>query len=170
MHSNKKEIVDVLHEEIKKRNWNMRQAGVFFDVNNTNLYTLMKEYKGVSFDRFIDILDKLDLKLVVEDKDAKWGEDMARLRMMPKKLFTTERVENRELVKKHGFHPRVDLFASPEIALKFIGVDCDVYEISLGLLMRRKFDVVEHPFGTIYSYTEHIPAESIRNWTTHRQV
>lgn len=113
-------------------------------------------------------LDALDLKIVIEDKDANWGEDMARLRMMPKKLYVGERIEAREIIKKEGFYPRVDLFSTPEEVMKFLPGNCDIYEIRLGRLIRKKFDVIAHPFGTMYSYNEWIPPEAIVNWTTHR--
>jgi hypothetical protein len=121
---------------------------------------------GISY--VMKLLDALDLQLVVEDKDANWGSDMERLRIMPKQLFLAERLEARELVKYGGFYPRVDLFDNVETCLKFMPKPCEVYSIKTGKLIRKQFEVIHHPFGTMYSYHEHIPADAIIDRVTYR--
>lgn len=135
--------------------------GGLHDTLNGRNYTV-----GIMY--IIRMLDALGLQLTVEDKDINWGPDMDRLRMMPKRLYVGERIESRELVREEGLHSRVDLFDNPESVLKFIPAPCDIYEISAGSLIRKKFDVIEHPFGTMYSYNAYIKPELISYRVTHR--
>lgn len=177
---NQEEMLQLALNERKKTGLTIEQfekkAGVrlthYRDVLNTlrgkPTRSQDKNRLSVSLLHFTKVLDALDLQLVIEDKDAEWGEDMARLRMMPKKLYVGERIEAREVVQTEGFYPRVDLFEHPEQVLKFLPGNCDIYEIRLGKLNRKKFDVIEHPFGAMYSYNDWISPEAIVNRVTHR--
>jgi hypothetical protein len=115
----------------------------------------------------IEMLDVLDMQIVIEDKKANWGLDM-RLRRMPKKLYLAERIESRERVISDGLYARVDMFETPEAVLQFYPKPCDVYEIHPQRLIRKHFDVTEHPFGTMYSYNDWVAPEYIKNRATHR--
>lgn len=121
----------------------------------------------IGFIYVLRMLDALGYTLVIEDKEANWGLDM-RLRRMPKKLFVAERIESREHIRDDGFHARVDMFESPEAALKHYPKPRDIYEIYPHRLIRKHFDVNEHPFGTMYSYNNWVSPEYIQNRVTHR--
>jgi hypothetical protein len=162
------ELLDELKEYAIREYGSIREISRVTEIHNGNLSRLFKHYHGMGIDELFSTLEKLNLKLVIEDQDAEWGENMARLRMMPKKLYTAERIEAREIIQKQGFYPRVDLFDNVETALKFAVKPCDLYEIRLGRLIRKKFDVQDHPFGTMYSYHDIIPVEAIVNKATHR--
>jgi hypothetical protein len=166
---NQEEILRVMLDEKKKQKLKTEVWEEKAGVRSGNIREVLNGNVGqMGLLNVIKLLNVLDLQLVVEDKDAEWGENMERLRMMPKKLFLGERIESRELVRSAGFYPRVDLFDSLESVLKFMPKPLDVYEIRLGRLIRRKFDVIHHPFGTMYSYNEHIAPGSVVNRTTHR--
>lgn len=158
-------IIDKRRESGESREHFEKRAGTVLggmhDTLNGKNYTVGMLY-------IIKMLDALNLQLVVEDKDTNWGPDMGRLRMMPKKLFTGQRIEARDMIKKEGLYSRVDLFETPEEVLKFVPTPCDIYEINPSKLYRKKFDVVEHPFGMMYSYNEHIMPDFIKNMVTHR--
>lgn len=115
----------------------------------------------------IKILDALNFQVSVEDKGINWGLD-TRLRRMPKTLYVGERIESRAIKRQDGFHARVDLYETPEVALKFITQPCDVYEIHPHDLIRKHFDVIDHPYGTIYSYNDWISPDFIENRVTYR--
>lgn len=163
------EIFKLIMEERKKSGIKVKD---FNKESGTVAYGSMQQVligKGhtVGISNLIQMLDVLDLQFVIEDKDADWGLDM-RLRRMPKKLFVVERIDNREMVRKEGFHARVDMFESPEAALKIYPKPCDVYEIWPHRLIRKQFDVVDHPFGPMYSYNGWVAPEYIENRATHR--
>lgn len=161
----RKEMGQVFKEVAERRYTFVKQMEKKTEVSHINKF--INHGNGLSFEKILELLDKLDLTFQIEDKDIDWGLDM-RLRRMPKKLFHGERIEAREFVAQNGFYARVDLFESPEMVLKFIPKPCDVYEIYPGRLIRKYFDVVDHPYGLLYSFNEHIPAEYIVNKVTYR--
>lgn len=162
----KRELAQSLGGYLKKNDISYKEVSRRSDVTPTNVSKFIHKQTNVSFDYFLKMLDALNLKVVIEDKDADWGLDM-RLRMLPRKLYVAERIEVRGIIAKGGFSPRVDLFESPEVALKFFPPPMDVYEIH-PTLIRKKFDVADHPFGTMYSYDGWIDPQLIRNRVTYR--
>lgn len=165
---NKTEIIQVMLQKMEKEGLSKRKLADKIGIFDSGVGRFLNYGNNQRFDGVLTMLDALDLKLVVEDKDAEWGEDMARLRMMPKKLYVGERIESRELIRQEGFYPRVDLFDSLDAALKFVPKPLDVYEIRVGRLIRKKFDLNDHPFGTMYSYNEWIDPGAILNMVTYR--
>jgi transcriptional regulator with XRE-family HTH domain len=132
------------------------------------LNVLSKRRGTIGLSYIIKILDALDLQIAIEDKDIVWGTDMNRLRMMPKKLYHGERIESREYIRLEGFEGRVDMFESIDDVLKFVPKPCDIYEIRPGKLKRKSFDLVDHPFGTVYSYYDHIPSDRVVSMVTYK--
>lgn len=164
------EILQFLLDEKKKQNLSRDKIEELSGTVSIGSIPEVQKGKRISIglNNIIKLLDAFGYRLVIEDKDAYWGEDVERLRIMPKKLYVGQRIETRELIKENGFDPRVDLFEKPEHVLKFMPDTCDIYEIRPSKLIRKKFDVLDHPFGTMYSYHEHIPPEFIVNRVTHR--
>lgn len=162
------ELKRILNEK-KPEFTSIRHWSDVSNVNLSNIYRLLTEDNpNPTFNVMKNLFDSINMDLIAEDKDIDWGMDMARLRRMPKKLYHGERIEAREHIREDGLHPRVDFFDSIEAVLKFIPTPCDVYEIYPHRLPRRYFDVVDHPFGVMYSYNEHVPKEFIMNRITYR--
>lgn len=168
MYSNKKEIADMLSAHFKNLHLTRLKVSEISGLTNSNVGRFLNRQEGVSFNTLFKLLDSFDLKLIVEDKEVDWGVDMTRLRMMPKVLFHGERIESRESIQEEGFLGRIDLFDNITTALKFIPKPCEIYEIRISGLTRIKFDVVDHPYGNIYSYFGHIPPAMIMKRTTYR--
>jgi hypothetical protein len=164
------ELFQYIDEERKKQG--LRQEDLRDLAQTAAVYSIKEVVAGrastTGIKYIIQILDVLGLQLTVEDKDADWGLDM-RLRRMPKKLFTAQRIESREIIRKEGFYARVDLFEKPEDCLKFVPTPCDIYEIWPHRLIRKHFDVIDHPFGTMYSYNDWISPDYIEDRVTHRK-
>lgn len=158
-------IVNERHSQGIKREDLEEKAGVCLG----NVMKVLSKNRGtIGLSYIIKMLDALDLKLTVEDKEVDWGTDMSRLRRMPKKLYHGERIESREYIRMEGFEGRVDLFESVEDVLKFVPKPCDIYEIRPGKLIRKSFDLVDHPYGTVYSYYDHIPSDRIVSMVTYK--
>lgn len=163
------EIFTLIMEERKRQGFKRED---FEKESGTATYGSMQQVlngKGVSvmIKNLIQMLDVLDLTFAIEDKYANWGLDV-RLRRMPKRLFLPERIESREVIRKEGFHGRVDLFETPEAALRFMPAPCDIYEIYPDELIRKHFEVSDHPYGTMYAYSDWVAPEYIENRVTHR--
>lgn len=166
---NQDEILHFVLEEQKKRGITQSKFKTNIGTNYGSFWNPLHGYsKSIYLLTVITALDKLGYKLVIEDKEADWGPDMEQLRRMPKKLFHGERIEARDYVHENGFDSRVDLFESPDIVKKFIPTPCDIYELRVASLPRKHFEIMDHPFGKMYSFYSHIPAEKIISKTTHR--
>lgn len=167
------EIFQLIIEERKKQGFLREELdekagtvvfGTILEITNNK----KKSYSSVMFSNLVKLLDALGFEVIIEDKNANWGLDM-RLRRLPKKLFTGQRIEMREHIRTKGLDARVDLFDSPEAVLKFVPKPCDVYEVLPGALIRKHIDMNDdHPFGTMYSYNEHISPDHIENRVTYR--
>lgn len=158
----KKEIAQSILDVIEKRGLRIKDAAIAAGISDSNVHRFLKHHDSLSLGRLILLLDSLDLKFVVEDKGANWGLD-ERLRCMPKFLYCAGRMETRTMIQKEGFYPRVDLFETTGEVLSFFPTPCDIYEIRADGLIRKNFDLFDHPFGTMYSYNEHIPPELINH-------
>jgi hypothetical protein len=163
------EIMKFLHREYKNKGFSRKSWEEKAGVNAGNVTEVLRGRKGtMGLYHIMRLLDALDFRLVIEDKNIDWGTDMNKLRLLPKKLYHGERIEARETIKSEGFWGRVDLFETAEIALKFIPTPCDIYEIHPAELKRKSFELVEHPYGDIYSYFSNIPTKFIKNRVTYR--
>lgn len=165
------EIFEVVVDERKKQGFSREELD--FQSGTTIFGTILEITNGgkkrgtVMLSTLIKLLDGLGLELVIEDKQANWGLDM-RLRRMPRKLYTGQRIEARELIRKEGLSERVDLFDSPEAVLKFITKPCDVYEVLPNNLLRKNMDMFEHEYATMYSYNGDVSPDAIENRVTYR--
>jgi hypothetical protein len=164
---NKKEIAEALAVVFEQRGISRKEAGRVAGITDSNVIRFIKHHDGMSMSKLMELLDAHDMEFIIVDKDVNWGLDV-RLRVMPKKLYVGERIESRSIVRQEGFHSRVDLFETPEAALNFYTKPCDVYEIFPHKLIRKQFDVIDHPLGTMYSYNDWISPDYIENRVTYR--
>lgn len=161
----KKEMGQVIRNEIVRRKMTNNAAARLSGGSGTNVSKFVKDQEGMSIDAIIMFLDGMGLTLAIEDKVMNWD---SRLKILPRKLFTGARIEARVYIKENGLDARVDLFETPEAVLQFVPTPCDVYEIYPLELLRNKFEVVDHPFGTLYSYNDNISPDYIESRTGHR--
>lgn len=91
------------------------------------------------------------------------------VRRIPSPLFVGARIEMRDMIRDDGFHPRVDMFTTPDEVINFLGgPPCDVYEINSAGLRRSFMEKNNHPLWTLYNYHNHIPYERVIGMTTYR--
>lgn len=166
---NQEEILKLIVSERKRRRITREVLEKKAGANLGSVQNVLHRGKGtIGLSYLIKLLDALDLQITIEDKDIDWGTDMSRLRRMPKKLYHGERIESRDYLKLEGFEGRVDLFETVEDVLKFVPKPCDIYEINPATLKRKSFDLVEHPFGAVYSYYGHVPSDRVISMVTYR--